>query len=162
MPICVAACERNSMCLQTRHRSGSDSVRISAPSGLHYLRIALQRHFSAMAKFAHVESRFCGHRRRGKAAFDVPVNPCVRSVCSRSVVVGLYTTKIECIVDLRQAERHWFGRRNTAWPRTRDVPAPPGRAPRRHITRSPPPGKKLDGPKDPLRRSSICGSQWHW
>src|SRR5262249_710147 len=31
-------------------------------------RISLQRHFSAMTKFAHVESRFCGHRRRGKVA----------------------------------------------------------------------------------------------
>ena len=57
----------------------------------------LQRHFSAMAKFAHVESRFCGHRRRGKAAFDVPVNPCVRSVCSRSVAVGLTALFNHCI-----------------------------------------------------------------
>jgi hypothetical protein len=51
--------------------------------------LPLQRHFSALTKFAHVESRFCGRKGRGKAAFDVPVNPCVRSVCSRSVAVGL-------------------------------------------------------------------------
>src|SRR5256885_16625383 len=51
--------------------------------------VALQRHFSALAKFAHVESRFCGRKRRGKAAFDTPINPCVRSTCSRSVAVGL-------------------------------------------------------------------------
>src|SRR5499427_808698 len=56
--------------------------------------ITLQRHFSAMTKFAHVESRFCGHRRRGKVAFDVPVNPCVRSACSRSVAVGLRPGRI--------------------------------------------------------------------
>jgi len=51
------------------------------------LRLTLQRHFSGLAKFALVESRFCGRKRRGKAAFDVPANPCVRSVCSRSVAV---------------------------------------------------------------------------
>src|SRR6266568_4102600 len=51
--------------------------------------LALQRHFNALTKFAHVESRFCGRKRRGKAAFDVPLNPCSRSVCSRSVAVGL-------------------------------------------------------------------------
>src|SRR5262249_19416019 len=42
---------------------------------------------------AHVESRFCDRKRRGKAALDVPVNPCVRSVCSRSVAVGLLCLK---------------------------------------------------------------------
>ena len=65
--------------------------------------LTLQRHFSAMAKFAHVESRFCGHRRRGKAAFDVPVNPCVRSVCSRSVVVGLKHQKRNVLAYLTAA-----------------------------------------------------------
>src|SRR4029450_8557234 len=52
--------------------------------------LTLQRHFSASAKFSHVESRFYGCERRGKAAFDTPINPCVRSVCSRSVAVGLF------------------------------------------------------------------------
>jgi len=51
--------------------------------------LSLQRHFSALTKFAHVESRFCGRQRRGNAAFDVSINPCVRSACSRSVAVGL-------------------------------------------------------------------------
>src|SRR5262249_22523711 len=47
--------------------------------------------FSALPKFAHVESWFCGRKRRGKAALDILVNPCVKSVCSRSVAVGLMT-----------------------------------------------------------------------
>src|SRR3954453_16971786 len=51
--------------------------------------LSLQRHFSVSTKFTHVESRFCGRKQRGKAAFDVPVNLCVRSVCSKSVAVGL-------------------------------------------------------------------------
>src|SRR5256885_15941783 len=51
--------------------------------------LTLQRHFNALTKFANVESRFCGRKRRGKATLDVPINPCVRSVCSRSVAVGL-------------------------------------------------------------------------
>src|SRR5467141_5369556 len=44
---------------------------------------------SVLTKSTHVESRFCGRSRQGKAAFCTPVNPCVRSVCSRSVVVGI-------------------------------------------------------------------------
>src|SRR5262244_187420 len=51
--------------------------------------LPLQRHFGALAKFAHVESRFCGRKRRGKGAFDTPLNPCVRSACSTTVAVGL-------------------------------------------------------------------------
>jgi predicted transposase YbfD/YdcC len=54
--------------------------------------LTLQRHFSALTKFAHVESRFCGRKRRGKAALEVPINPCAGSVCSRSVAVGLTQT----------------------------------------------------------------------
>ena len=38
-------------------------------------RLALQRHFSALPKFAHVESRFYGRKRQWKAVFDVPINP---------------------------------------------------------------------------------------
>ena len=51
--------------------------------------LPLQRHLSVLTKSTHVESRFCGRSRQVKAAFCTPVNPCVRSVCSRSVVVGL-------------------------------------------------------------------------
>ena len=51
--------------------------------------LTLQRHLSVLTKSTHVESRFCGRSRQVKAAFCTPVNPCVRSVCSRSVVVGL-------------------------------------------------------------------------
>src|SRR5262249_40125602 len=51
--------------------------------------LTLQRHFNVLPKFAHVESRFCGRKGRGKSAFDVPINPCVRSICSQSVAVGL-------------------------------------------------------------------------
>src|SRR5262249_31380129 len=53
------------------------------------VRLPLQRHFNVLPKFAHVESRFCGRKGRGKSAFDVPINPCVRSICSQSVAVGL-------------------------------------------------------------------------
>src|SRR5712692_4925233 len=56
--------------------------------------IALQRHLSVLTKSTHVESRFCGRSRQVKAAFCTPVNPCVRSVCSRSVVVGLMALEI--------------------------------------------------------------------
>ena len=41
-------------------------------------------------------------------------------------------------------------RRNTVWPRTCNVLAPPERAPRRHSRRKRPPGKRLDGRKGPL------------
>src|SRR6266852_1004313 len=52
--------------------------------------LTLQRHLSVLTKSTHVESRFCGRSRQVKAALCTPVNPCVRSVCSRSVVVGLF------------------------------------------------------------------------
>jgi hypothetical protein len=51
--------------------------------------LTLQRHLIALLKFAPVESRFCSCKQRGKATFDTPINPCARSVCSRSVAVGL-------------------------------------------------------------------------
>src|SRR2546426_7311430 len=51
--------------------------------------LTLQRHFSTSTKFAHVESRFCGGKQRGKAAACTSTNPCARSACSRSVAVGL-------------------------------------------------------------------------
>jgi integrase len=51
--------------------------------------LALQHHFSASTKFAHVKSRFCGRKQRGKAAFCTPINPCARRACSRSVAVGV-------------------------------------------------------------------------
>src|SRR4029453_11811298 len=53
------------------------------------LRLSLQRHFSASTKFAHVKSRLCGRKQRGKEAFCTPINPCARRACSRSIVVGL-------------------------------------------------------------------------
>src|SRR5215471_14282456 len=58
--------------------------------------LPLQRHFSALPKFAHVESRFCGRKRREKALFDVPINPCVRDTCSKSVAVRLLGSFHEC------------------------------------------------------------------
>src|SRR5436190_17965424 len=51
--------------------------------------LTLQRHFSTSTKFAHVESRFCGGKQRGKAASCTSTNPCARRACSRSVAVGL-------------------------------------------------------------------------
>src|SRR6516165_2370310 len=53
------------------------------------LSLSLQRHLIALLKFAPVESRFCSCKQGGKATFDTPINPCARSVCSRSVAVGL-------------------------------------------------------------------------
>src|SRR5262245_48099769 len=53
----------------------------------------LQRHFGVLSKFAHVESRLRGRQRRGKAAFGVPINPCARRACSRSVAVGQNSLK---------------------------------------------------------------------
>src|SRR6266571_8242667 len=90
--------------------------------------------------------------------------PADSAACGRACMVSeqrgktmqgklLYTTKIGCIVDTTEGRRHWSGRRNTVWPRTRDVPAPPERAPRRHIRRSLLLGKKLDDRKGPLRQS---------
>ena len=49
--------------------------------------VTLQRHLIALLKFAPVELRFCSCKRRGKATFDTPINPCARSACSRSVAV---------------------------------------------------------------------------
>src|SRR2546427_5403183 len=51
--------------------------------------LTLQRHLIALLNFAPVESRFGSCKRRGKATFDIPINPCARSACSRSVAVGL-------------------------------------------------------------------------
>src|SRR5881409_356641 len=51
--------------------------------------ISLQRHLSASAKFAHVESRLCGHKRPGKAGFYTSTTLCVRKHVCRSVVVGI-------------------------------------------------------------------------
>jgi hypothetical protein len=51
--------------------------------------LSLQRHFGVLSKFTYVESRLCGRQQRGKAAFDVSINPCARRECSRSVAVGL-------------------------------------------------------------------------
>src|SRR2546427_13094277 len=53
--------------------------------------LTLQRHLIALLNFAPVESRFGSCKRRGKATFDIPINPCARSACSRSVAVGIIT-----------------------------------------------------------------------
>src|SRR5882672_5341488 len=71
---------------------GASAQRNSAYSSERYLfwrSLPLQRHLRVLTKSTHVESRFCGRSRQVKVAFCTPVNPCVRSVCSRSVVVGL-------------------------------------------------------------------------
>ena len=54
-------------------------------------RLTLQRHFSVLTKFARVESRLSGRKRRREAIFYTPVNLCDRRACSASVAVGLYT-----------------------------------------------------------------------
>jgi len=55
----------------------------------HNRRLTLQRHFSVLTKFAHVESRLSGRNRQRGAVFYAPVNLCDRRVCSTSVAVGL-------------------------------------------------------------------------
>src|SRR6266571_8439882 len=59
---------------------------------LFLMRLSLQRHFSRLTKFAHVESRLCSHKRPGKAVFYTSINLCVRKHVCRSVVVGLCGT----------------------------------------------------------------------
>src|SRR5437899_9166180 len=73
--------------------------------------LSLQRHLIALLNFAPVESRFGSCKRRGKATFDIPINPCARSACSRSVAVGLYVAYTERgdnirIISARRATRH--------------------------------------------------------
>src|SRR5262249_13255601 len=52
-----------------------DSARLNPRCSMRWLFLSLQRHFSALPKFAHVESRFYGRKRQWKAVFDVPINP---------------------------------------------------------------------------------------
>ena len=52
-------------------------------------RLSLQRHFSALTKFAHVESRFFGRKQQGKVVFYASVTLCVRKVCRINVAVGI-------------------------------------------------------------------------
>jgi hypothetical protein len=59
--------------------------------------IALQRHLSMSTKFAHVESRFCGHKQPGKTVFYTPINLCVRKHVYRSVVVGIGELSINVV-----------------------------------------------------------------
>src|SRR5713101_5696843 len=51
--------------------------------------VTLQRHFSVLTKFAHVELRLSGRLRRRRVIFYKLVNPCDRSACSTSVAVGV-------------------------------------------------------------------------
>ena len=52
-------------------------------------RLTLQRHLSALTKFAHVESRVCGRKQQGKAVLYPSENPCVKKPVPISVAVGL-------------------------------------------------------------------------
>src|SRR4030095_9015638 len=72
-------------------------------------RITLQRHFSASTKFAHVKSRLCGRKQRGKEAFCTPINPCARRACSRSIVVGLVYCYIKSFQRAASVEKPWPG-----------------------------------------------------
>ena len=51
--------------------------------------LTLQRHFSVLTKFAHVESRLSGRNSTRKVVFYAPVNLYDRRACSASVAVGL-------------------------------------------------------------------------
>src|SRR4030095_3030933 len=61
-----------------------------------------------LTKFAHVKSRFCGRTGGGKAAFDAPVNPCIRSICSRSVAVGIKTATFLLRLPMPSVQNHPF------------------------------------------------------
>ena len=52
--------------------------------------ITLQRHLSALTKFAHVESRVCGRKQQGKAVLYPSENPCVKKPVPISVAVGIF------------------------------------------------------------------------
>jgi hypothetical protein len=55
----------------------SRHVIASAPlQGISILVISLQRHFSVLTKFAHVESRLSGRKRQKEVMFYAPVNIC--------------------------------------------------------------------------------------
>jgi hypothetical protein len=81
----------NAYCQAISHRVAIDFRALIGP--LSDLTLPLQRHFSTSTKFAHVESRFCGGKQRGKAAYCTSTNPCARRACSRSVAVGLFVRK---------------------------------------------------------------------
>ena len=69
--------------------------------------LTLQRHFSTSTKFAHVESRFCGGKQRGKAAYCTSTNPCARRACSRSVAVGIRPSYLKG--DFVSVYKQWQG-----------------------------------------------------
>src|SRR5215470_18040539 len=50
--------------------------------------ITLQRHFSVLTKFAHVESRLSESKRQREVALYAPVTSCSRRACPTSVAVG--------------------------------------------------------------------------
>src|SRR5712691_7367644 len=56
--------------------------------------LSLQRHFSVLTKFAHVESQLSGRKRQREAVFCAPVNLCARRACSASVAVGLLDSRV--------------------------------------------------------------------
>src|SRR5712691_6168069 len=69
--------------------SGGDRALGHSPSNSSTI-LPLQRHFSVLTKFAHVESRLSGHKRQREVVFYAPVNLCDRRACSASVAVGLW------------------------------------------------------------------------
>src|SRR5712692_5166405 len=87
----------------------ADTTPYPLPAGSHLLQdlgfqaftlegVALQRHFSALPKFAHVESRVCGRNRQGKEVFYASANLCVRKACSY---------KCRCRVNLLLGSMSW-------------------------------------------------------
>src|SRR5712671_5134697 len=90
----------------------SSNARLAPTRPMRFTSVTLQRHLSVLTKSTHVESRFCGRGRQVKAAFCTPVNLCVRSVCSRSVVVGitlLYILSEPHTISSMERSRHSYG-----------------------------------------------------
>ena len=59
-----------------------------------FYRETLQRHLSALPKFAHAKSRVCGRQRPGEVVFYVFVKLCVKKHVHISVAVGILTHKL--------------------------------------------------------------------
>src|SRR5262249_33654644 len=105
-PVALLVCQRLTPLVNMTPRTSNDMTRLLlfasvSPSRRCCLLIdlddlyslSLQRHFSTLTKFSRVESRFYGRKQRGKAAFDVPINPCGGSLRYRNVAVRLCSVR---------------------------------------------------------------------
>jgi len=80
---------------------------------LHRYALPLQRRFNALTKFANTVLQFYARKRRGKSAFNAPINPYARSIGSRSVTVKLPLALLFSVGLLLWLA--WFIPRSVAW-----------------------------------------------